>query len=92
MKSGATRGQRAAGDPALAVAVVEERLVVSMTGLAAELERRVAREAVGMDQQPAQVDEVEEALLEAVGQRRELRQVGSAGIATRDRRRPRTCR
>ena len=63
-------GQRAAHDAALAAAGVEEPARVDLPG-----ERRVGREALRVDHQPAEEHEVEEALLEAVRERREARQV-----------------
>ncbi len=72
---GLDRGQRTTGDAALAVAVVEEPLVGRERRGAVELEGRVRGEPVRRSEQPAEVDEVEVALLQPVGQRRELRHV-----------------
>ena len=71
---GRHRRQRAAGDPALAVAVVEEPAGVDER-LAVPPEGRVGRQAARVHERPPEEQEVQEALLEAVGQRREPREV-----------------
>ena len=70
-KSGATRGRHAAHDPALAVAVVVQVRGVDQRPPAG-LEGGAGRQAVLVEQQPAQEEHVEHALLETVDRHREL--------------------
>ena len=66
------RRERAAHDPALAVAVVEE---AALLVLPRHLEVRMGAQAAGVDHPAAQVELIHEALLGPVGQRREAREV-----------------
>ena len=68
------RGQRAPGDPALAVAVVEEAARVDQRALRVP-EGQAGGKALRVHHRPPDVEEVQEALLEPVGQGRELGQV-----------------
>ncbi len=67
-------GKGAAQDAALRVAVVVERRGAERRS-PGDLERRVGRQALGVAHQPAEVQEVQEPLLDAVGHLREFGQV-----------------
>ena len=79
LEVGRHRGQRGAEDAALAVAVVVQARRVDEP-----LERRVRGQALRVDQQPPQVHLVEEALLVAVGERGEAREVAEQLDRVRD--------
>ena len=75
---------RAAVDPALAIAVVVHAARVDERAAVGILERRIRTEALRMDHQPGQVQEVELTLLRPVDEEREARQVRDGDQRVRD--------